>query len=842
MEVYVRRIKQSGKRKADIGFIVDVIRLFRPGIIKPTGTTLNNGTMLRSYFTIGWRNIIRNKGYAVSNIAGLALSMICAIFIFVLIQHHLSYDNFHANSDRIYRIVTELHRDEIDYRSSVPSPLGSFIRNEHTFAEKIGRSYTETDAMITLRNGSEVIKFEEAEGIAFTEPEFFEIFDFPLVQGNMATSLVAPNTAIITESRARKYFGDKNPIGETFWLRNKIPFTVTGVLKDFPVNTDIEPGVFVSFSTLKTVVPWMADDTRGWQGIRGGMKCYVRLHPDVKPTDVEAGVAPYVKRFRPTSKNVHVYKLQPMSDVHFNPRYDGKMEKRNLWILAVVGLFLIVTACVNFINLATAQALKRSKEVGVRKVLGGMRGQLLGQFIFETGLITFFGIAVASIIAYVICPYINLLFNTNLSINLFSDPDLILFVAGLTVGVTLFAGYYPGLVLAGFKPVTALKGKLTQLNFKGFNTRRTLIISQFAISQVLIIGMIVIISQLQYAKHSDLGFSKDAIIMVPTGGDTSRLMTSAIKNEIGRMRGVEKVSLCYAPPASQDDWFNSIKFDNSTEEVDFPTSIKAADPDYIGLFDLELVAGRNLSPSDTVREMVVNEALVRKLGFTSPQEVLGRIISADGGDMVAPIVGVIKDFHDRSFYEEITPILLTTFSEDYAYYAIQLDLSDARMTIAAIEEEWTLQHPDEVFHFEFLDESIARFYQTEATMLKLIQIFSFVAIFIGCLGLYGLVSFMAAQKTKEVGIRKVLGGGIADILWIFGKEFSRLIVIAFLVAAPVGWWLMSTWLQEFRFQIEMGPWIFVLSIGSSFFIAAVTVGYQATKTALMNPIHSLRTE
>jgi ABC-type antimicrobial peptide transport system permease subunit len=660
-----------------------------------------------------------------------------------------------------------------------------------------------------------------------------------MAQGKLA--LVEPNEAIITERKARQYFGDKNPIGEVFWLRNKLPFTITGVLKDFPVNTEIKSDIFVSFSSLKAIEPGMYDDTRGWGGISDGMKCYVRLKPNITTAEVEERIAPYVKRFRPTSKNVHYYKMQPLSDVHFNALYGGSMEKRNLWILGVVGVFLIATACVNFINLATAQALKRSKEVGVRKVLGSLRGQLFRQFIFETGIITFFGIVFALIAVYALYPYFNLMFNVKLAMNLFSDPDMLLFVFGLGIVVTLFAGCYPGLVLAGFKPVTALKGKLSHLSVSGFNTRRSLIISQFAISQVLIIGMIVIMNQLRFARQSDLGFTKDAMVMIPTGDEVNPVTNNTMKNEIEKMPGVEAVSLCYAAPASIDHWNNSIKFDDSSEEVNFRTSIKAGDVDYLKIFDIALMAGRNLSPSDTVREMLVNEALVRKLGLT-PNDALGRFITADGGSMHAPIVGVMKDFHDKSFHQEINPILITTFSDDYINFAVKLNLANAKTTLAAIEKVWTAQHPDELFHFEFLDESIAGFYTTEETMLSLIQIFSMIAIFIGCLGLYGLVCFMTAQKTKEVGIRKILGGTIGHILWIFGKEFSTLIVIAFFVAAPVGWWVMDAWLQEFEYQIDISPWIFVLAIGSSLIIAGLTVSYQVTKTALMNPSQSLRTE
>ncbi len=844
MEVYHRRVRESGKTKADLRFVMDVVQLFRPGIIRPTGEirNLTNGIMLKSYFTIGWRNLIRNKAYSIINIAGLALSITCAILLFALVQHHLQFDNFHADSDRIYRIVTELHRDQIGYQENVPSPLGNFIRNEHTFTEKLARIYTEDNVLVTIRQGDNVIKFEEVYGVAFTEPEFFNIFNFPMAQGSETNMLKDPNTAIITESTARKYFGDKNPIGETFWFKNQTPFTVTGILKDFPLNTDFKAGVFVSFSSLKDIEPWLLDDAQGWGGIRGGMKCYLVLKPNVRSAEVEERIAPYVKRFRPTSKNVHHYKLQPLSDIHFNGLYGGAMEKRNLWILAVVGLFLIVTACVNFINLATAQAVKRSKEVGVRKVLGGLKRQLFWQFIIETGIITFSGIALAVILAYTICPYMNQMFNTQLSVNLFTNSTLLLFVAALGLVVTLFAGYYPGLVLAGFKPVTALKGKLSEENAGGFNTRRTLIVVQFAISQVLIIGMIVIMNQLRYASQSDLGFTKDAIVTFPKGSQANLAAVQTMKKEITRMPGVEKVSLCFAAPASQHDWGNSIRFDNDPEEVNFRTSIKAADEDYLDIFDLELVAGKNLSPSDTVREIIVNEAMIRKLGLKSPEDALGKIISADGGDLVAPIVGVVRDFHDKSFHQEISPIILTTLGEDFITYAVKLNLADARTTLEAIEKLWTSQFPDELFWYEFLDVSVARFYSTEQTMLKLIQIFSFVAIFIGCLGLYGLVSFMTTQKTKEVGIRKVLGGSVEHILWIFWKEFLRLIVIAFLIAAPIAWWLMNLWLEDFKFQIEISAWIFMLAIVISLVIAGITVSYQVIKTALMNPVQSLRSE
>jgi predicted permease len=844
LEVYKVRSAKLGKRKADLKFMMDVLLLFRPGIIKPTTINRNlyNPVMIRNYLKIGYRNIAKNKGYSFINVTGLALSITCAIFIFSFVKYNLSFDNFHENPDRIYRIVTELHRDVIAYRSSVPSPLGAFFRNDHSYGEKIARVYTEHNALITLRNGNAITKFEEAEGIAFSEEEFFDIFNFPLLQGNKDDVLAEPNTAVITERIAKKYFGDKDAIGETFWFQNKFPFTVTGILKDLPSNTDIKPEIFVSYSTLKAYDPWVASDTDGWGGILNDMKCYTRLRPNTSIAKVEEELSAYVKIYRPTSKNVHHYKLQPLADIHFNSNYGGAMAKSNLMIVFVIGLFLIVTACVNFVNLATAQALKRSKEVGVRKVLGSLKTQLFWQFIFETGIITFAGIVIAAMLSYTIFPFVNQFFGTQIPINIFSDSSLILFIVGLGIVVTFFAGSYPGLVLAGFQPVAALKGKLSRQAIGGFNTRRTLIVVQFAISQVLIIGMVVITNQMRYTQQSDLGFDKDAIVLVAMANGTTSEQAKTMKTEMQRIPGVEELSLCFTAPSAEDDWGNSIRFENSSEEVNFRTSIKSADADYIPTFDLKLVAGRNIQPSDTVREMIINEAMVRKLELKSAEDALGKMITANGGSMVAPIVGVVKDFHDKSFHEEISPVLITTYSKGYSNYAIKLNLAEAKSTIAAVEKLWLQQHPDQIFKYQFVDESIARFYESEKITLKLIQIFSFIAIIIGCLGLYGLVSFMVSQKTKEIGIRKVLGGTAAHIAWIFGQEFTRLIVVAFLIAAPIGWWFMNDWLQAFKFHTTIGLSTFMLAIGCSLVVAAVTVCYQVIRTAFANPVKSLRIE
>jgi len=797
--------------------------------------------MFKNYLKIAIRNLQRNKVYASINILGLALSMCCGILIFALVKHHLSFDNFHPNADRIYRIVTEQHRDNISYANSVPNPLGKAFRNDYTFGEKVARICTFDEQLITVKQGGEIKKFKDEEGVAFTEPEFFDIFNYPLLQGDKKTVLSEPNTAILTERAAKKYFGDENPINKTFKLDNRIEFKVTGVLKDLPANTDRKTDIYASYSTLKSYNEWFASDD-SWGGIASSMQCFVLMRPGVSIAQVEKVMPAYVKKYRPTSKNVHHYKFQPLAEMHFDARYNGPMDKKNLWVLSFIGLFLIITACVNFINLATAQALKRSKEVGVRKVLGSLKIQLFWQFVAETGIITVLGTTVAASLAFLALPYVNTWFNSQISINFLADGYLVLFTSLLILVVTFFSGSYPGLILAGFQPVLALKGKLSQQNVGGFNTRRTLIITQFAISQVLIIGMVVIANQMKYAQQSDLGFKKDALVFVPIASDTDVNKQKTIKNQFAALNGVEKVSTFFRPPASSSNWSTSVKFDNRSEDEVFRVNVKSADDQYLPTFGLELVAGRNVFPADSMRECMVNETFVKKLNFKSAQEVIGKTIKLNDGRSSGPIVGVVKDFHDRSFHEDINPVLITTLQENYDNYGLKVNMANAQQTMAAVEKIWTKHHPDQIYEYQFYDKMIAEFYETESVMLKLIQAFSGIAIFIGCLGLYGMVAFMVSQKTKEIGIRKVLGGTIAQIIWIFGKEFSGLILVAFIIAAPFAWWLMSSWLQDFKFHIDIEVEVFILAIISTFAVAALTVGYQVVRAALMNPVKSLKSE
>lgn len=793
--------------------------------------------MIRNYITVAFRNLTRYTSYSIINVLGLGLGMACALLIFALVSHHLSYDNFHPELDRAYRLVTEQHRDQVSYTGSVPAALGKALREDYTFTEKVGRQAIFGDQLVTVvgKNG-EVKKFMEPD-IAMAEADFFDIFSIRLVNGNNPAPLFTDlNTAIISENVAKKYYGNEDPIGQVFKVDQHTEFRVVGVMKNVPDNTDLRAEIYVSYEALKNFDDWLASDS--WSGISSSMRCYVRLKPGVNIAEMEETMFGYVAKFRSNSKNIHHYRLLPVAEMHFDARYGGSMSMQTLVALSVIGFFLVITACVNFVNLATARATGRQREVGVRKVMGGLRSQILRQFMAETFVITLLSIVLSAGVVWMVIPIFNEWFNSRLSPDLLGDWQLLTFVPLLLLFVTFVAGFYPGVVLSGFKVAEALKGKLSQSRGSGLNLRRALIVTQFSISQLLIIGLIVIIYQLQYAKTTDLGFDRDAVLMITMGSHDEKAKT--LKSEIERIPGVQQVSMCWAAPSAMSHWGTGVRVGNNTEDENFSMSAKIADPNYISLFDIELVAGRNLTESDTLREFLVNEKFAESLGV-NPEELIGQIIAVNG-DWRFPIVGVVKDFHDASLHENISPIFIGTSLEMFNNYAVKIGMANASSVMKSIEEKWSAVYPALIYEGHFLDEEIANFYRAEENMMKLVQVFSFVAIVVGCMGLFGLVSFMSLQRTKEIGIRKVLGSNVAQILWIFGKEFSMLIVVAFGIASPAGWLLMNSWLMDYEYRVPLSSWIFLASLGATFVIAALTVGYRSMRAATANPVNSLRTE
>jgi ABC-type antimicrobial peptide transport system permease subunit len=575
-----------------------------------------------------------------------------------------------------------------------------------------------------------------------------------------------------------------------------------------------------------------------WGGVYSGSEVFTKLKPTTSMAQANNAMAEIVKKHY-TGRDLKVwkFKLQPLNDMHFNADLDGYADKKYLWALFFIGVFLIITACVNFVNLATAQALNRSKEVGIRKVLGSLPHQLFWQFIAETALITFVAVILAIGLSYLALPAINQLFQSEMQ---FNKEQLAVFILIIGIVVVFLSGSYPGLVLARFQPILALKSKLSQKHIGGFSLRRILVVTQFSISQVLIIGTIIIVSQLHYSQTADLGFNKDAVVLLPIPqNDIAKLTT--LRNRINQVQGVEKVSYCYRPPASQSNNSTGVNFNHRAEDEHWGINTKPGDENFLATFGMKLIAGRNFFPADTTREFLVNETFVKKLNL-KPQDVIGKTLSINGKSTTAPIVGVVKDFYNYSFHTEISPVCIMPDYRSYSTLAIKMNMRNAKTSLASFEKIWNESFPEELYSYEFLDDSIKKFYEMDNIQLKLAEAFAAIAIVIGCLGLYGLVSFMAVRKTKEIGVRKVLGANIQHVLWLFGKEFTKLLLIAFVIAAPLAWWAMHNYLQDFKYRITIGPGIFLVSILSTFVIAAITVGYRSITASLANPVKSLRSE
>jgi putative ABC transport system permease protein len=802
--------------------------------------------MLRNYLKIALRNLRRNPAYTTTNLLGLGLGMACATVIFAIVSYHLSFDTFHADSDRVYRIVAELHREEVSYSAGVPGPLGKQFRNDYPFAESVARIVVFDKQLISVQAGNETKKFTELAGVGCAEPAFFDIFQFPLVQGDKRTALAEPNTALITQRLAQKYFGTSDVLGKTLRWNNQITLRITGVLANLPANTDQQQEIYTAFATMKAtkdeIMNWLASDN-SWGGIFSGSQCYLKLKAGVSVATVEGMLPAFTKKHQtyanPAPNRFNKYLLQPLADVHFDGRFSGRVEKKYLLTLGLIGLFLIITACLNFINLATAQALNRSKEVGVRKVLGSLKSQLFWQFMAETALLTGVSAMLAYGLAQVAMPFVNEWFKAHISLNLAQNWPLLLFMLGLSGAVVFLAGAYPGLVLAGFQPILALRGKISQRHIGGVSLRKMLVVGQFVISQLLIIGTLVVTSQMRYARQSDLGFNKDAVVLLPLP-EAKKAPISTLRNQLAQLPAVENVSFCAAAPASGQNFTTGFQYDTRAASEAFNINLKQADDQFLNTFKLRLLAGRNLMPSDTVREYVVNETTVRKLGLTAPEAILGKTMKANG--VPGTIVGVVKDFHNLSFHETIEPLCITTSLTDYGVCAVKINLGNVPQTLAALEKSWNSVYPTYAYDYQFLDDHIAEFYELEALMLRLIQAFAFIALFIGALGLYGLVRFSVAQRTKEIGVRKVLGASVMSIIWQLDRQFLGLVLVAFLVAAPLGWWAMNAWLSGFTYHIAIGPAVFGLAMGGTLLLTAAVVSFQSVKAALMNPVKSLRSE
>ncbi len=845
-EMFTIWVRTHGVKKAGWLYIWHTVKFIRPFIFKRR-KSMKNSSSIEIVFSLvrtSWRNVNRHKAFAVINVVGLMLSFTCIILIYALCAFHLRFDNFHPDTERIFRVITEFKSSDRALWPVVPQPLGKAIRNDLTFPEITARIRYYRLATVTLPDMPGVPHFQEDNLVAFAEPEYFRIFDYPGLPDPIKAKLRDPNTAIITKKMATKYFGDADAVDRTIRVSSRdqhVDFRIIGVLDDIRPNTDMRAQIFLSYENLKNYDAYYASD-KSWGSVNGGMFCFVKLKKGATAADMNAAFPDLVKKYYQADEaGMNNFTLQPLADLHLDTRLGGSFSRKYVWILGAIGFFLLAIASVNFINLASAQVLSRAREAGIRKVLGSLASHLYIQFIVETAIIGLLALVLAIAAAYTGVPILNETLKTGLAIGEINYVEVSLVAAAIACVVILIAGSYPALVISKFKPVNVLKGKLLRGDVSGISLRRTLIVLQFAIAQVLIIGMIVIGDQVRYSTSSDLGFDKEAVVLLPIPENNVTKMKT-VSTQLAQVPGVRETSLCYEPPASHFNTYTSVVFDNHEKEEPWEINLKEGDDHFVTTFGLSLIAGRNLVPSDSVREFLVNETFIHKVGFDHPQDAIGKTISVNGNTLKGAIVGVVKDFYDQSLHDQIMPICIMPNYERFRTVAVKLELRGATSVVEQLRELWTHIYSESVFNFQFFDQNVERFYETETAMLRLVEAFAVIAIVVSCLGLYGLVSFMAIQRTKEISIRKVLGANIRSVLWSFGREFVLLISGAFLVAAPVAGWLMNNWLQGFAYHLPLGSSAFLFALAGTLIVAVVTVSYHSMRAATANPMDALRAE
>jgi putative ABC transport system permease protein len=792
--------------------------------------------MIRNYITIALRNVVRSFGFTIINIAGLSLAITCSIVLFLLITFLTSFDNYHPDSDRIYRIVTTIDfgRAESDHTPGVPGPFPEALKSDVTGIEAVLFISGRWQALVSVEEDGERRRFEEAQSIGYTDSTYFDFFKRDLVSGE--ASLVKPNQAVISERWAKKYFGDKDPIGKTIRIDNAQDFEIIGVMDDYPPNTSFPFELLMSYETIRK-----EKIDGGWYNVWSDDQCYIKLAPGVNPATVEAQLPGFNRKYVNEEEANHMKRwLQPLRDINHETRVSNYRQRtvprESIWAMGVIMIFLLVTGCINFINLSTAVAVRRSKEVGIRKVLGGQRLQLIFQYLSQTAVITLIAIILSVGLSELALLRLNSFQNLDLHIDL-TSPTFWGFIVAIWLGVSVVSGLYPSFLLSGFSPAVALRNKLTNRGSGGFTLRRGLVVFQFVISQFLVIGTIVLLSQMNYFNSKDLGFSTEAVVIVPLPQLENVGAKAAVRSAVRDLPGVEGISLCSTPPSSGSVSVTDYRVDGI--ERSNVAQVKIVDWSYLDLFDIELVAGRSFDDVDTANAWLVNERLVKWLNL-EPEEILGRNLTM--WERTLPVIGVVRDFHTMSLARSIEPTVLMKDPSGYRHLAVKVKPGQFNTTIEQIEEAWSAQYPDFLFSYEFLDEAIANFYRDTHRLSILLIVFSCVAIFISCLGLYGLVSYIATRKEKEIGVRKAFGATTAQIAYIFSREFVLLVVIAFLLAAPVSGYIMEQWLQKFAYRVSLEWFMFAAGMGVTLLVAGIAVGYRSLRAALARPVEVLRTE
>jgi putative ABC transport system permease protein len=810
--------------------------------------------MFKNHLKIAFRTLVRYRNYTILNILGLSIGVVACLLLYVVYSYESGFDKFHKNYDRIYRIArkTQYANGQIDYTPGNPLPYEAALKVDMPQLGQVVPVYGTMDPQVTVlgKNADSQLtdkKFKEENEGLLTVPAFFDLFDFPWLIGTKDV-LKDPNVIVLSQRKAEKYFGNwKEAVGQYVKINNKTVMKVAGVLANPPLNTDMRVDIVISYESKRQqplLFGWGGFDS--WGGTSSNDQLFVLLPEKVSVKSIEDQFVGFIdKHYKDPKDNTKISQfLSPLSDQHYDtrlPNYsDHTISKKVLWTLVIIGALIIAMACINFINLATVQSARRSKEVGVRKVLGSNRVELMRQFLSETFLIVVCSVAIGVLLAVFSIPLLGRISQVPADLPVVSNPALWLFVLGLSLLVSFIAGFYPAVVMSGFQPIEAIKSKVYNRSLGGVSLQKLLIIIQFGVSQILVVGTIVTITQMDYVRNLDLGFTKEGVYSV-TLDDAYNSRFQTFKNQLLQNPNIHSVSFSSDVPSSDDNWSGNFAFGNRGKDEDFQVFNKFADEDYFKTFGLQFVAGKGFEKGDSTGSCVVNETLLKKVGVKDPQQAVGMNIKMGGGQW-QPIVGVVRDFKANSARDASKPILIAPMPRFYWQGGIKIRTSNISRGVDEIQKAYNQVFPEVAFQGKFFDQSIEEFYKQEKQISLLYQIFAGLSIFIACLGLFGLATFMAQQRMKEIGVRKVLGASVAGIVRLLSKDFLILVFIAILLASPVAWYLMDKWLEDFEYKISISWWMFAAGAVMAVVIAFATVSFQSIKAALMNPVKSLRSE
>lgn len=794
--------------------------------------------MITGYFKIAFRNLWRHKIFSLINIMGLSIGLTACFLIYLFVSFETSYDNFHTKAARIYRVVTDVETpSETMHQTLTPAPIAINVKKDFPEVEDAVRFSRDE---LLVRKGE--VKFQEKNTV-FADSTLFNIFDFKLVLGNKSTVLTEPMSIILSKTAVKKYFGNANPIGRQVLLTGAaIPAKITGMMEDIPKNSQIQADMIVSMSSYQQVYGRPTSDNE-WTN--HGFYTYLLLKPNTDAKALEQKFAGFLESHNGKQmKELRMrdnLTLELLRDVYLKSKRDGFVtgSMTNVYIFSVIAIFILLIACINFINLTTARSAERAKEVGIRKVTGAARFQLVSQFISESVTISLISFIITSCLCVVLLPFFNKLAEKEISSGIFENPAQILSLFVLSVAIGIIAGFYPSMVLSAYQPVTVLKGRFSA-GTKGLILRKSLVVFQFTISIVLIIGTIVVYTQLHYMRSQDLGFNKDQTVVINTNFDKNK---DVFKHSLTSIPGVISTTFSSTVPGN---WPISTfsRVENKMGEMQKANlDLYFVDYNYIDQYKLKLIAGRAFSRdyvTDSTQAMVINESAAKMLGYSSPGLAVGR--NFDQWGRKGKIIGILKDFHYHSLQQGIKP--LTMLVQNSGWNMISIKVADANLpaTMKAIDNAWHQTIPNRPFDYFFLDEFFDKLYRAEDKFGNLFFNFAILAIFISCLGLLGLSSYSTIQRTKEIGIRKVLGASVSNIVQLLSSDFLKLVVISFIVATPIGWYGMTIWLRDFEYRTNISWDVFALAGISALMIAFLTISFQAVKTAIANPVKSLRAE